>query len=94
MSPRQDWTVTGRSIYRLPGLLSILSILLTGIIGFAALLGAAPLNPEKDFGELRLIEVKPPLKAPDFALKDIRGKVFRLRSLQNNPLMLYFWASW
>jgi hypothetical protein len=94
ITPRQDWTVTGRRVYRLPGPPSILSILLTGIIWFVTPLGAASLNYEKDFSELRLIEVKPPFKAPDFALKDIRGKAIRLGTFPNNPLMLYFWASW
>ncbi|MGB7948712.1 MAG: hypothetical protein WCH75_13595 [Candidatus Binatia bacterium] len=93
-TPYQGWTMIGRRFYRLPGPLSILSIFLTGIIGFVTPLGAASLNSEKDFSELRLIEVKPPFKAPDFALKEIRGKVLRLGTFPNNPLMLYFWASW
>jgi hypothetical protein len=88
----QDLTVTGTRFYGWT--LFILSIFFTGIIWFVAPLGAAPLNSEKDFNELRLIEVKPPFKAPDFALKDIRGKVLRLGTFPNNPLMLYFWATW
>ncbi len=72
----------------------MLPILLTGIIWFVTAVGAASLNHEKDFSELRLVEVKPPFKAPDFVLKDIRGNVIRLGTFPSNPLMLYFWASW
>lgn len=93
MMSRQDCTVTRRTVYRLPGPLFTVSILLTGIIWSITPLGAASLNHEKDFSELRLVEVKPPFKAPDFALKDIRGEVLGLGTFPNNPLMLYFWAS-
>ena len=48
----------------------------------------------QDLHRLRLIEFKPPPKAPNFALKDLRGNVFRLESFQGKPLMLYFWATW
>jgi len=89
--PYQDWAVNDKRFYRIPGPLPILPILLIGIMWFVTPLSAASLNQEKDF---RLIEVKPPVKAPDFVLKDIRENVIRLGTFPNNPLMLYFWASW
>jgi hypothetical protein len=92
--PYQDWAVNDKRFYRIPGPLPILPILLIGIMWFVTPLSAASLNQEKDFSQLRLIEVKPPVKAPDFVLKDIRENVIRLGTFPNNPLMLYFWASW
>jgi len=32
--------------------------------------------------------------APDFALKDIDGKVYRLSDLKGQPIVLNFWATW
>ena len=48
----------------------------------------------QDFGKLRLTELKPPAKAPMFALKNLQGKMISLEAFQGKPLMLYFWATW
>jgi cytochrome c-type biogenesis protein len=34
------------------------------------------------------------IQAPDFTLKDISGKTFRLSSLRGNPVLMFFGATW
>jgi hypothetical protein len=89
---RQNWKVNRGKACRFP--LTFLPFLFSSVAWLVTPVAAASQNLEKDFNELRLIEVNPPFKAPEFVLKDIRGNVFRLGTFPNNPLMLYFWASW
>ncbi len=55
---------------------------------------ASSASDEQDVVKLRLKELKPPPKAPMFALKNLQGKMISLESFQGKPLMLYFWATW
>jgi cytochrome oxidase Cu insertion factor (SCO1/SenC/PrrC family) len=48
----------------------------------------------QDFEMLKLVVFSSPRKAPEFALKDLRGKEVRLSAFRGKPLMLYFWATW
>ena len=48
----------------------------------------------EDFETLKLTVLNPARSAPEFALKDLRGKEVRLNTFRGKPLMLYFWATW
>lgn len=48
----------------------------------------------EDFKKLKLMAFSPPVKAPDFVLRDLQGKEVRLDMYRGKPLMLYFWATW
>ena len=55
---------------------------------------ASSASDGQDFGKLRLTALKPPAKAPMFALKNLQSKMISLEAFQGKPLMLYFWATW
>ena len=55
----------------------------------------AQFGPEPDFDTKYATElVKPGTVAPDFKMKTIDGKTFRLSSLKGKTVVLDFWASW
>ena len=58
----------------------------------AVSLARAP-DPE-DLKKLKIQKFSPPIKAPEFALKDLEGKEVSLDMYRGKPLMLYFWATW
>ena len=60
-------------------------------IGVSAVLAELP---GADAEKLRLERFPKSVKAPDFVLKDLKGKEVSLSSYRGKPLLLYFWATW
>ncbi|HQO14585.1 MAG TPA: TlpA disulfide reductase family protein [Smithellaceae bacterium] len=48
------------------------------------------------FGQYKpgMFSMRQKIQAPDFSLKDISGKTFRLSSLRGNPILMFFGATW
>ena len=60
-----------------------------------AMAAKAQFGPQKDFDSKYATElVKPGTMAPDFKMKTIDGKTFKLSSLRGKTVVLDFWASW
>jgi len=75
-------------------IISTVFILLSTITSPGNRSTASSASDGQDFGKLRLTALKPPAKAPMFALKNLQGKMISLEAFQGKPLMLYFWATW
>lgn len=66
-------------------------------IGFAAVLGLLVLSscsPTATADAANVKPVKERKKAPEFALKDVDGKVVRLSDYKGKVVLLNFWATW
>ena len=48
------------------------------------------LNPQ----QMVAAKVKPGQEAPDFTLKDAKGRSWSLKALRGRPVLLNFWATW
>ena len=61
----------------------------------SATIGRAQFAPEPDFDSKYATElVKAGVQAPDFKMKTIDGKTFKLSQLKGKTVVLDFWASW
>ena len=61
----------------------------------SATIGRAQFAPEPDFDSKYATElVKAGTHAPDFKMKTIDGKTFKLSQLKGKTVVLDFWASW
>ena len=61
----------------------------------SATIGRAQFGPEPDFDSKYATElVKAGVHAPDFKMKTIDGKTFKLSQLKGKTVVLDFWASW
>lgn len=69
--------------------LFLLAVLFTGPRAAAA----GPPTAE-ELRKFQLLAFSPPVKAPDFVLRNLQGKEVRLDMYRGNPLLLYFWATW
>jgi alpha/beta superfamily hydrolase/peroxiredoxin len=70
-------------------------IMLAALLMVAVATVKAQFGPEPDFDTKYATElVKPGTVAPDFKMKTIDGKTFRLSSLKGKTVVLDFWASW
>jgi len=86
-------SLTGRrrstTLQTLTVVLSLLAFVFTG--SRAAVAG--PPTAE-ELRNLQLLAFSPPVKAPDFVLRNLQGKEVRLDMYRGKPLLLYFWATW
>jgi len=70
----------------------VLSLWVFVFTGSRAALAGPPTAEE--LRKFQLLAFSPPVKAPDFVLRNLQGKEVRLDMYRGKPLLLYFWATW